>query len=142
MSAPQRVGPREYATDEIVVEWHPTLCFHSQNCVKALPAVFDSRRRPWIDPNAASAEDIARAVDSCPSGALRWRRPGGEVAPASRTIEITPSPNGPLLVRGPIRVVRPDGTAEELPRAAFCRCGHSGNKPFCDGTHREVGFRA
>jgi uncharacterized Fe-S cluster protein YjdI len=142
MSAPHRVGPREYATDEIVVEWHPTLCFHSQNCVKALPAVFDSARRPWIDPNAASAEDIAQAVDSCPSGALRWRRPGGEVAPASPTIEITPSRDGPLLVRGRIRIVLPDGTAEELTRAAFCRCGHSGNKPFCDGTHREVGFRA
>jgi uncharacterized Fe-S cluster protein YjdI len=142
MSAPHRVGPREYATDEIVVEWHPKLCFHSQNCVKALPAVFDSSRRPWIDPNAASAEDIARAVDSCPSGALRWRRPGREVAPGSPTIEIRPSPDGPLLVRGRIRVVRPDGTSEELSRAAFCRCGHSGNKPFCDGTHREVGFRA
>jgi uncharacterized Fe-S cluster protein YjdI len=142
MSAPQRVGPREYATDEIVVEWHPTLCFHSQNCVRALPAVFNSQRRPWIDPNAASADEIASAVDACPSGALRWRRPGGKVVPPTATIEVTPSPDGPLLVRGPIRVVQYDGTTEELPRAAFCRCGQSGNKPFCDGTHREVGFRA
>jgi uncharacterized Fe-S cluster protein YjdI len=142
MSAPQRVGPHEYATDEIVVEWHPKLCFHSQNCVKALPAVFDSERRPWIDPTAASADEVARAVDGCPSGALRWRRPGGEVVPPTATIEVTPSPDGPLLVRGPIRVVQPDGTEEQLPRAAFCRCGHSGNKPFCDGTHREVGFRS
>jgi uncharacterized Fe-S cluster protein YjdI len=142
MSAPQRVGPREYATDEIVVEWHPTLCFHSQNCVRALPAVFNSQRRPWIDPNAANADEIASAVDACPSGALRWRRPGGKVVPPTATIEVTPSPDGPLLVRGPIRVVQPDGTTEELPRAAFCRCGQSGNKPFCDGTHREVWFRA
>jgi uncharacterized Fe-S cluster protein YjdI len=142
MSAPKRVGPREYATDEIVVEWHPKLCFHSQNCVKALPAVFDSERRPWIDPTAASADEVARAVDGCPSGALRWRRPGGEVVPPTATIEVTPSPDGPLLVRGPIRVVQPDGTEERLPRAAFCRCGQSSNKPFCDGTHREVGFRA
>jgi uncharacterized Fe-S cluster protein YjdI len=142
MSAPQRVGPREYATDEIVVEWHPTLCFHSQNCVRALPAVFNSQRRPWIDPNAANADEIASAVDACPSGALRWRRPGGKVVPPTATIEVTPSHDGPLLVRGPIRVVQSDGTTEELPRAAFCRCGQSGNKPFCDGTHREVGFRA
>jgi CDGSH-type Zn-finger protein len=54
---------------------------------------------------------------------------------------VTPMQNGPLLVRGPIRVVQADGT-EELPRAAFCRCGQSKNKPFCDGTHEEIGFRA
>jgi CDGSH-type Zn-finger protein len=54
---------------------------------------------------------------------------------------VSPMPNGPLLMRGPIRVVRADGSSEELPRAAFCRCGQSNNKPFCDGTHREVGFK-
>ena len=37
---------KEYATDEIVVEWEPRLCSHSQNCVNALPLVFDDSRRP------------------------------------------------------------------------------------------------
>jgi CDGSH-type Zn-finger protein len=49
--------------------------------------------------------------------------------------------NGPLLVSGPIRVARRDGTSEDMPKAAFCRCGHSRNKPFCDGSHLEVEFR-
>jgi uncharacterized Fe-S cluster protein YjdI len=141
MSAPRRAGPREYATDEIVVEWHPALCFHSQNCVKALPAVFDSSRRPWIDVDAATADEIEAAVDGCPSAALRIRRLRGTARPAPTELEVSPMSNGPLLVRGRLRVTLPDGSSEELTRAAFCRCGQSGNKPFCDGTHREVGFR-
>ena len=141
MAAPPRAGPREYANGEIVVEWRPKLCFHSQRCVRALPRVFDSRRRPWIDMNGASTDEIAAAVDGCPSGALRWRHSDGTSPPAPDALEVEPMANGPLLVRGPIRVVRADGTSEEMPRAAFCRCGHSSNKPFCDGSHREVGFR-
>ena len=132
---------REYATEEIVVEWRPRLCYHSQNCVRALPLVFDKERRPWIDPTQATADAIETAVEGCPSGALRLRRLRGEARPAPTRVEITPDPNGPLLVRGPIRVVRADGTVEQVTRAAFCRCGHSGNKPFCDGSHREVGFQ-
>jgi uncharacterized Fe-S cluster protein YjdI len=42
-------GVREYSTDEIVVEWQPRLCFHSHNCIRALPKVFDPERRPWGD---------------------------------------------------------------------------------------------
>lgn len=142
MSAPRRAGPREYATEEIVVEWHPALCFHSQNCVRALPAVFDSSRRPWIDVDAATVDEIEEAVEGCPSSALRLRRLRGEPRPVPPELEVTPSPNGPLLVRGRLRVRLSDGTSQELTRAAFCRCGQSGNKPFCDGTHREIGFRA
>lgn len=133
---------REYATEEIVVEWRPRLCYHSQNCVRVLPRVFDKERRPWIDVEQAGADEIEAAVDRCPSGALRLRRPDGKARRAPRAVEISAEPNGPLLVRGPLQIVQPDGTTEELPRAAFCRCGHSGNKPFCDGSHREVGFRA
>ncbi len=133
---------REYATEEIVVEWRPKLCYHSGNCVKALPLVFDKERRPWIDVEQAGADEIEAAVDRCPSGALRSRRLDGKVRPAPTGVEVSPEPNGPLLVRGRIQVVQPDGTTEGVPRAAFCRCGQSGNKPFCDGSHRKVGFRS
>ena len=105
---------REYATDELVVEWRPKLCYHSQNCVRALPLVFDKDRRPWIDPERASAGEVEAAVERCPSGALRIRRLRGEPRPTPTNVEITPDPNGPLLVRGPITVVQPDGTVEEV----------------------------
>jgi len=136
------MSAREYASEDLVVEWRPKLCYHSMNCVRALPLVFDKERRPWIDVTQAAADEIEAAVDRCPSGALRARRVRGSAGTVPTEVEITPSPDGPLLVRGPIRVVQADGTVEELPRAAFCRCGQSQNKPFCDGSHRDAGFHA
>ena len=57
---------------------------------------------------------------------------------------MTPYPDGPLLVRGDVDIVGPDGTV--LPRRrrtiALCRCGMSALKPFCDGSHKAAGFRA
>ena len=56
---------------------------------------------------------------------------------------ITPYPNGPLLVRGAIRLTTPGGDEITPSRrtVALCRCGVSSIKPFCDGTHKLVGFR-
>jgi uncharacterized Fe-S cluster protein YjdI len=142
MSAPPRSEVREYATDEVVVEWRAHLCFHSRNCFRALPRVFDPERRPWIDPAAAGADEVEATVDRCPSGALRLRRLDGRGRPAPTEVEVTPMPDGPLLLRGPIRIELADGSVEEVPRAAFCRCGNSKNKPFCDGSHVAAGFRA
>ena len=52
--------------------------------------------------------------------------------------------NGPYLVKGPIRLVDADGKEFTLSgdTIALCRCGHSSNKPFCDGTHGKIGFQA
>lgn len=57
---------------------------------------------------------------------------------------ITPYENGPYLVRGPFRIVGQDGTEIEARRevVALCRCGKSRIRPFCDGTHKLIGFRA
>ena len=63
---------------------------------------------------------------------------------AARDVTITPYRDGPLLVRGAIRLVGPDGVEIECDRnpVALCRCGASKLKPFCDGTHKLTGFRA
>ena len=53
--------------------------------------------------------------------------------------------NGPYVVRGAARVLDADGNAydtEGKTSVALCRCGGSENKPFCDGTHSEIGFQA
>jgi CDGSH-type Zn-finger protein len=53
-------------------------------------------------------------------------------------------PNGPYSVRGPVKLVDADGNEFVAPdgRLALCRCGQSANKPFCDSTHRTIGFDA
>jgi CDGSH-type Zn-finger protein len=57
---------------------------------------------------------------------------------------ITPYRDGPLLVRGPVRLQDMHGGTIEVGREtiALCRCGKSRIKPFCDGTHKLSGFRA
>jgi CDGSH-type Zn-finger protein len=64
--------------------------------------------------------------------------------PDRNEVTITPYRDGPLLVRGPVTLLAPDGSPIECDREtiALCRCGRSGLKPFCDGTHKLVGFRA
>jgi uncharacterized Fe-S cluster protein YjdI len=64
----------EYSTRELTVEWRPSICQHSGVCARGLAAVFNPRRRPWVDINAASADAIEDVVSRCPSGALRVRR--------------------------------------------------------------------
>ncbi len=63
--------------------------------------------------------------------------------PAADGATITPYRDGPLIVRGNFRLVDQDGVEIDPGRSiiALCRCGKSGIKPFCDGTHKLIGFR-
>jgi CDGSH-type Zn-finger protein/uncharacterized Fe-S cluster protein YjdI len=67
--------------------------------------------------------------------------PAPEGGPAEGPLTITPAPNGPLLLEGEVVLVSGSGRpAARLSKAALCRCGQSGNKPFCDGSHKAAGF--
>ena len=57
---------------------------------------------------------------------------------------ITPYRDGPLVVRGPVRIVDQDGREIDVDRRtiALCRCGRSRIHPLCDGTHKKIGFKA
>ncbi len=124
------------------MQWEPRLCIHVKHCVNQLGNVFDPDRRPWIDVDAEDADTIAATVLTCPTGALHFRRlDGGPQEEAAEPPVVEPRPNGPLFVRGAVRIVDPDGRVlREDTRVALCRCGASGNKPFCDGSHRRIGF--
>jgi uncharacterized Fe-S cluster protein YjdI/CDGSH-type Zn-finger protein len=134
---------RVYASDRIEVTWEPTFCIHATECLRGLPGVFDSRRRPWIVVDNGAAADIGEVIQRCPTGALHFRRlDGGPQEPVPEETTVTERPNGPLYVRGRITILAPDRTPlREDTRVALCRCGSSANKPFCDGSHRRVGFR-
>ncbi len=58
--------------------------------------------------------------------------------------KITPRHNGPYRIEGDFEIVDPEGKVFGLAgrtAVSLCRCGHSANKPFCDGSHKTVGFQ-
>ncbi len=137
---------KKYTNGEVTIVWKPGLCIHSMNCFKGLPSVFDPEKRPWINPRGASTERIIEQVKRCPSGALSYFiNSTGENLPEDITdsdIVIEAKPNGPLFVYGNITVKKSDGSIEKKTKVtAFCRCGNSNNKPFCDGSHIKTEFK-
>jgi uncharacterized Fe-S cluster protein YjdI/CDGSH-type Zn-finger protein len=132
-----------YRGRDIEVSFDLDICIHVGECLRGERSVFKLNRRPWVLPDEGSADDIARVVELCPSGALLYRRlDGGRQESFRESTTVIPIKNGPLLVRGRIEVAREDGTVETLPRATLCRCGESEHKPFCDNRHLQIGFRA
>jgi uncharacterized Fe-S cluster protein YjdI len=135
---------KKYSNGEITVVWKPSLCTHSSKCWKGLGSVFNPTVRPWITMEGGSTEQIRKQVDQCPSGALTYvdndRAIEERAQMAGVTVEV--SENGPLNVSGEIIVKLPDGTEKVCgPNTSLCRCGQSGNKPFCDGSHETNGFK-
>jgi CDGSH-type Zn-finger protein/uncharacterized Fe-S cluster protein YjdI len=115
-------------------------CIHARHCVLGLPGVFKANvEGPWIDPAAASVEELVTVAHLCPSGAIGYRRHDGgaeEVPPPVNLVQLRE--NGPLGLRAQIVL---DGEAIGM-RAVLCRCGASKHKPFCDGSHNEIAFQA
>lgn len=134
--------PKRYTSDAIDVTYATGRCIHAAECVRGLPDVFDTQRRPWVQPDQAGADAVAEVVQRCPTGALHFERKdggAGEAAPDQNTITVRP--HGPLHVRGDVRLVTPEGEIYlSDTRIALCRCGQSLNKPFCDNAHKAAGF--
>lgn len=69
----QAPNPRRvYKNETIAVYWDPSRCIHAAACIRACRQVFRPALRPWVDVNAASPEEIAAAVNGCPSKALTF----------------------------------------------------------------------
>ena len=133
-----------YAGEDIEVSYDVLRCTHARECVERLPEVFDPDQRPWIDPDDADVDDLAGVIMECPTGALQFeRRDGGAAEPTPEDNMVTVVPDGPLHLRGDVRITDPDGeTVLEDSRVALCRCGASGNEPLCDDSHVDVDFQA
>ena len=133
---------RVYSNGEATIVWKPESCIHSGICVKGLPNVFRPKVRPWIRIDKATSEDLIKQVKHCPSGALSYFM-NAEEDKATETLEtkVEVLENGPLLVYGTLKVIKKDGASEiKNKTTAFCRCGTSKNKPYCDGTHVKSQF--
>lgn len=116
------------------------LCASAGFCGTRLTRVWKMIQRS-DDPEVRAR--ILRMVENCPSGRLvAWTEEDQALEPEFHP-SIAVVPDGPLWVRGGIPVEAPDGFVYELRnRVTLCRCGHSRNQPFCDGSHEQVKFSA
>jgi len=135
---------KEYIGEKITIHDNRFICSHAAHCVENLSSVFRVDKRPWINPNGASVEEIIETIRKCPSGALSYSIDEIEYNNINdRDPKITLSKNGPYLVTGGIELLGDiqlaDGVSKE--HYTLCRCGASNNKPFCDGTHNTINFK-
>ena len=159
-------GGKRYRNEDITVYWKPSTCIHASYCYRELIDVFDPSRRPWIDMNGASTEQIIEVVNLCPTDALSWKwndeekneniesnqlnhikfrrpelmskkEPKVEEEPVSVKIMV----DGPIVFKGNL-ILEYNNTKKEVKNSiiSICRCGISDHQPFCDGKHRKVGF--
>ena len=68
--------------------------------------------------------------------------PPSVTVPADGPVEVNPIDNGPLMIQGVVEFRAADGSTFVTENVRLCRCGHSGNKPFCDGTHKRIDFHS
>jgi len=147
---------REYTNGEITVYWQPRKCIHATTCYTELVDVFNPRKRPWVNMQGATTEKIIEIVNKCPTDALtfRWNKDLNKdtekdlaekkkepVINPVQPVNIKIMKNGPLVVTGKIKLTDSNGKEyKTYSITSLCRCGASGNLPFCDGTHRKIGF--
>ncbi|MDJ0705476.1 MAG: CDGSH iron-sulfur domain-containing protein [Leptolyngbyaceae cyanobacterium MO_188.B28] len=133
----------KYSGKSARVSWRGSLCIHIGECGRAKGALFVGGRQPWCQPDLASDDEVKDVVMRCPTGALSVEFDDQsilETASPENTINV--AYNGPLFVRGQLEI---EGAPSDAPglkfRAALCRCGQSKNKPFCDNSHEDTGFK-
>lgn len=130
----------------------PRFKLMDQQDLCALARFCDTHQTVWDEVEKTDDPEMAAIfldqVKECVSGRLVAvdAETGNPVGPPrAARISTTQDPaeqcSGPLYVEGGIRVVSADGEEyERRSRMALCRCGQSGNKPFCDGTHTKIGW--
>lgn len=133
---------RRYAGEAADITYNLKRCIHAEHCVHHLAQVFDTSKRPWINPNGAPPEEVTRFIPICPSGALHVECKDGqsESAPPENVVRLWQ--DGPLQFHGTLEIVGATVNVQDETRATLCRCGGSRNKPFCDNAHRENQFAA
>jgi CDGSH-type Zn-finger protein/uncharacterized Fe-S cluster protein YjdI len=144
-AAPPPVPTKQNGVDEIegkklTLIYEGKKCIHSRFCVTWGPKSFLANvEGPWIHPDATDVDALVEIAHACPSGAIRYRRKDGkpdESAPPVNLLGVREA--GPYAIRAELTIAgEPAGF-----RATLCRCGASKQKPFCDGSHKEIGFSA
>ncbi len=133
---------REYEGAEIDVYDNRVICSHAGECVSNLPSVFRLGERPWIAPDNAGVDEVVSVVKKCPSGALSYSIEGKHERDFDHSPQISIAKNGPYNVAGNIEIkIEESLQPPSKEHFALCRCGASKNKPYCDGSHSDAGFK-
>lgn len=94
-----------------------------------------SKTKPYCDGSHTAAAFAATGEPASGKTEMLTARDG--------PLELFPQPDGPLGVKGNLEIIAGSGrVVERTERCFLCRCGQSKTKPFCDGTHKTVGFKA
>jgi len=94
-----------------------------------------SKTKPFCDTSHVAARFVASGEPATQESAPLAQRDG--------PLEVTAIPNGPLKLVGALEIGAGTGrTVQRCTEAFLCRCGASGRKPYCDGTHKKIGFRS
>jgi len=139
---PAKNKRRAYVGKRITILDNRAICAHAAFCTDELKSVFRHHDSPWIDPDGAQVDQVIETIRKCPSGALSYAIDGVEAEPPQRAPMVTVTDSGPYAVTGGIELMGVrlgDGASPE--HYTLCRCGASKNKPFCDGSHWEMGFK-
>ena len=131
-----------YAGRMITILDNRAICSHAGYCTDGLKQVFLYGKEPWIDPDGASVDKVIEAIRKCPSGALSYTIDGVEGQWPQRPPAVTVLDHGPYAVTGGVEPAGMQmGEGASVEHYTLCRCGQSKNKPFCDGSHWDAGFR-
>lgn len=125
---------------DLDIHFNAARCIHSRFCVLGAPTVFKANTPgEWIFPDAMDTDALVAVANNCPSGAITYQRKDNhppEQAPPVNLVNLRE--NGPLAFHAPLKI-----TGEGCGfRATLCRCGASKRKPYCDNSHRDLGFVA
>ena len=131
---------KKYTNGDLTIVWEPKKCIHAAICVSSLPKVYNPEINPWIKAENAGIEELKSQIDKCPSAALSYQmKNDNNNKTENMETKIEVMENGPLLVRGKLEVKNSKGDIELKDKiTAFCRCGASANKPYCDGAHKKI----
>ncbi len=125
---------------DITIRFNGKRCIHARFCVLGGPTVFKANTPgEWIFPDTQPVEAVVRIAYNCPSGAIQYERKDGGAPEAPPQVNLVNlRENGPYAFRAPLTIAGEEAGF----RATLCRCGASKTKPFCDGSHKELPFRA
>lgn len=133
---------KTYRATGVVMRDDRAICEHAGFCGNQVTNVWKMAQGDATEDPVARTQ-LMHMIEHCPSGALTYRlQPDGEDVEPALPVGIAVTRDGPYFVTGGITIERSDGQSfETRNRVTLCRCGNSKNKPLCDGSHQQAGFR-